>query len=117
MDEHVRAWLAGYLDAWRSNDAGAVGALFTSDATYRFDPADDPITGREAIVAAWLDAKDQPGTWTAQVEPLVVTDEVAIISGTVDYTSGKRYSNLWVLRLDRDGAATDFTEWYMPRTT
>jgi hypothetical protein len=28
-------------------------------------------------------------------------------------SSGKDYSNLWVVRLDRDGRCTHFTEWWM----
>lgn len=113
--EQVRSWVARYVEAWSSNEPQAIGALFAPDATYRFNPSDAPITGREAIVAAWLESRDEPGTWRAHLEPLVVTDDVAVVSGTVDYDEGDDYSNLWVLRLDSDGAATDFTEWYMPR--
>ena len=116
MDEQqVRTWVAAYVEAWENNDAAAVGSLFTPHATYRYDPADEPLRGREAIVASWLENKDEPGTWTAQFEPLAVTADVAIVTGTVAYNGGKLYSNLWVIRLDSDGAATDFTEWYMTR--
>lgn len=113
--DQVRAWVAAYLDAWRSNDAEAIGALFATDATYRFDPAEAPYTGREAIVAEWVRRQDEPGTWRARLEPLVVTDDVAIVAGTVDYDDGKLYSNLWVIRFAGDGTAADFTEWYMKR--
>lgn len=113
--DHVRAWLAAYLHAWRSNDAEAIGALFAADATYRFDPAEQPYTGRKAIVAEWIKRQDEPGTWQARLDPLVVTDDVAIVTGTVDYDDENLYSNLWVIRFAADGTATDFTEWYMKR--
>jgi len=114
-EEHVRSWVERYVAAWTSNDPAAIGALFAEDATYRFDPAGEPTVGRDAIVSAWIDSQDEPGTWRAQLEPLAVTDDVAVVSGTVDYDNGNAYSNLWVIRLGVDGAATDFTEWYMPR--
>lgn len=44
-----------------------------------------------------------------------MTDDVAIVTGTVDYDDGKLYSNLWVIRFGADGTATEFTEWYMKR--
>jgi hypothetical protein len=40
---------------------------------------------------------------------------VAIVTGTVDYTNGDRFSNLWLLRFDATGLCREFTEWWMPR--
>ena len=45
------AWLDRYVEAWRSNDAAAIGELFSEDATYSYRGGSDRIEGREAIVA------------------------------------------------------------------
>ena len=114
--EHVRGWVDAYLATWTSNDRADIEALFTPEATYRYRPHGDPVTGRNAIVATWLENKDDPGTWRASLEPLVVQGDLAIVTGTVDYDRGSRFSNLWVLRFGADGRCSDFTEWYMDRS-
>jgi len=51
---------------------------------------------------------------TVDWQPLIVTPEVAIITGTAIYEEPPSvYSNLWVLRLDADGRCREFTEWWM----
>ncbi len=107
----VQRWLDRYLAAWNSNDPAEIGALFTDDANYRFEPYDQPVQGREKIVAGWLEALDKPGTWSAELAPFMVEGDRAIVTGTTSYTSGKVFSNLWVLRMDGD-RCSDFTEWY-----
>jgi len=58
MDEAAfQRWLDGYVGAWKTYDEGAIGALFSEDAKYRFYPWDQPIRGRAAIVANWLEDK------------------------------------------------------------
>jgi len=114
--EHVRGWVGAYLATWTSNDRADIEALFTPEATYRYRPHGDPVTGRDAIVATWLENKDDPGTWRASLEPLVVQGDLAIVTGTVDYDRDSRFSNLWVLRFGADGRCSDFTEWYMDRS-
>lgn len=63
--ETVSAWLRSYVDSWTSYDADAIGGLFTEDASYRYRPFDDPVRGRPAIVASWLEGKGSGGdlTW------------------------------------------------------
>lgn len=109
----VQDWLDRYLTAWESNDPAAVGELFTDDATYAFHPYDDPVRGRDAIVAAWLATKDEPGSWRAALEPTMVDGDRAVITGTTWYADGITYANLWVLRLAPDGRCSDFVEWFM----
>ena len=55
--EQVAAWLAAYLRAWETYDPDAIGGLFTEDATYEYHPFDEPVRGRLAIVASWLEPK------------------------------------------------------------
>jgi ketosteroid isomerase-like protein len=119
----VRDWLDRYEHAWRSNDAEAIRGLFTEEATYRWNPYgrdSDAAVGREAIVAAWLDAPDDPATWQMVSEGLAVNGDLAVARCTVHYSAGaanrdsaETYHNLWVLRLTDDGRCSDFTEHYM----
>jgi ketosteroid isomerase-like protein len=112
-DAHVRGWVDAYLAAWTSNDPADIETLFTPDATYRHRPYRAPIAGRAAIVDDWLEHKDEPGSWRARFEPLVVHDGTAVVTGSVDYATGERYSNLWVIRFADDGRCADYTEWWM----
>jgi ketosteroid isomerase-like protein len=113
--DHVRRWVDSYLAAWTSNDPAAIKDLFTPEASYRVRPYATPKIGVDAIAADWIERKDEPGTWTARLEPLLVHDDIAIVTGEVDYTDGDRYSNLWVIRFGEDARAVEFTEWWMDR--
>ncbi|MCU1443508.1 MAG: hypothetical protein JWQ59_1658 [Cryobacterium sp.] len=114
MTSDVGAWVEGYRRAWESNDPVDIRAIFTEDAEYRTDPWSEPWRGHDEIVSGWLERADEPGDTTFQWSPLAVTDEVAIVQGTTEYaSSGATYSNLWVIRLNDDGRAREFTEWWM----
>src|SRR5215207_8984480 len=113
--DQVRRWVDDYLTARASNDPDDIRDLFTPTATYRTRPFAPPKTGSEAIIADWIERKDESGTWTAQLEPLLVHDDMAIVTGTVDYTDGDLFSNLWVIRFGDDGRVAEFTEWWMDR--
>jgi ketosteroid isomerase-like protein len=114
--DDVRAWLNAYVEAWRTYDPAAIGALFTEDATYAYHPWDgenDLVRGRDAIVANWLEEQDKPGSWEAQYRPLMVEGERAVATGATRYANGKFYWNLFVLRFGGDGRCAEFVEWYM----
>lgn len=108
-------WTRAYVEAWTSNDPGQIGALFSDDARYLTSPDSEPRIGREAIVAGWLDDRDDPGSWTFEWEILEEHDGFVAIQGRTEYPAERDYLNLWIVRLDPDGRATAFTEWYMPR--
>ena len=114
-DDLVRRWIADYLLAWRTHDRSQIESLFTDDATYRPQPDSQPASGRAAIADAWLSEVDDPGTWTAELEPMLIQDRTAIITGWTDYADGERFLNLWVVRFGDDGRCADFTEWWMAR--
>ncbi|WP_127792744.1 nuclear transport factor 2 family protein [Agromyces sp. LHK192] len=116
MSSAGAAWVEGYIRAWETNDPDDIGALFTDDAVYEYRP-DDPeaARGREAIIREWIEADDQPGTWTYDWTLLVDTPELAVVVGRVEYPAEKDYDSLWVVRLEPDGRASRFTEWYMER--
>lgn len=114
--DEVRAWLDAYINAWRSYDPDAIGALFAEDATYAYHPYDEGeevLEGREAIVADWLHERDDPGTWKADYRPLVVEGRRAVAEGTTSYGDGRLYWNVWALRFDEEGRCAEFVEWFM----
>ncbi len=111
----VTAWIENYRAAWRSNDPALIAGLFAEDAAYFPEPFGAPWRGRDEIVARWLARKDEADTWTFEWHPLVVTQDLAVIEGETVYPD-RRYSNLWVLRLDEVGQARQFTEWWMDQS-
>ncbi|GAB2457704.1 ketosteroid isomerase-like protein [Conyzicola lurida] len=115
--DEATTWVEAYRDAWLSNDADEVGALFTDDAVYEFRPNDpEPWRGREAIVAGWLEEPDSPETWKFDFEIRgILGDGTAVVQGVTEYLDERpTYENLWIIRLDH-GQATHFTEWFMVR--
>ena len=111
---HVQEWLDAYVEAWRSYDEAAIRALFAEDATYAFHPYDDPETGRDAIVASWLEDRDEPGSWEASYAPALIDGDRAIATGETRYPDdGNVFSNLFEIDFDADGRCRRFVEWYM----
>jgi hypothetical protein len=113
MKDTVTAWIDDYRRAWESNTAADIRALFVEDAEYRTEPYAEPWIGVDAIVAGWIEAKDEPGETTFDWSRLVTTDDLAVVTGTTVYAAGPTYSNLWVIRFVPDGRAISFTEWWM----
>ncbi|BAS11552.1 hypothetical protein AHiyo4_49740 [Arthrobacter sp. Hiyo4] len=122
MSDAVRSWMEKYIAAWTSNNPEDIRALFTEEAVYATRPHDaDAWRGREQIVAGWLEARDDPGNWTFDWTLLGEngpgTDGgLVFVQGFTDYLGDNpSYDNLWVIRLEPDGRASEFTEWFMER--
>ena len=112
--ERLQSWLDAYVEAWRTYDRDAIARLFSADATYAYHPYDDePLRGRDAIVASWLEEPDAAGSWEAAYRPLLIDADRAVATGETRYANGKTYSNLYVLRFDGEGRCAEFIEWYM----
>jgi ketosteroid isomerase-like protein len=119
--DDVQAWLDRYVDAWRSSQPADIEALFTDDAAYRYRPYGGDaraVRGRAAIVRAWLDEGDAPGSWEARYEPFAVEDDRAVAVGWSRYRATddepeRTYHNAFLLRFDADGRCAEFTEFYM----
>lgn len=117
----LRDWLDRYVAAWRTNDAGDVAALFTEDAVYRYRPYGGDahaVRGRDAIVAAWLEEGDPPGSWEASYAPWAIDGERAVATGTSRYLATgngpeRTYHNAFLLRFAPDGRCAEFSEYYM----
>jgi hypothetical protein len=116
-----KQWLDRYVDAWRLNDPAAVGDLFSAEARYAYDPFDEALVGRTAIVASWLTEPDVPGTWEADYEVLAVDGDTYVAHGRTRYLTDDRtavdreFANVFVCRFDAEGRCREFTEWYMRR--
>jgi ketosteroid isomerase-like protein len=115
--DDVQRWLDAYVEAWRTYDAETIGALFAPDATYRYHAYDEPLTGRDAIVANWVDDPDAAGSWSARYEPYAVDGDRAVAIGESRYFEPDGslrtiFYNLWTLRFDDEGQCLDFVEYY-----
>ncbi len=125
--EHVKRWLDDYVSAWKSYDADEIAALFADDVEYRYHPYDEPVRGRDAVVASWLgesehegaSERDEPGTYEASYAPVAVDGDVAVATGTSTYTKepggpvDSIYHNCFVIRFAEDGRCREFTEWFI----
>jgi ketosteroid isomerase-like protein len=127
----AQEWLDRYVDAWRSYDPTEIGALFSDDVVYRYHAYDDPIVGREAVVASWLgdeapdvaSTRDEPGTYDATYAPVAVDGDTVVAQGSTTYLTepggpvDRVYDNCFVMRFDDDGRCREFTEFYVRRPT
>lgn len=122
--DEVQKWLDSYIAAWRSNDPGEIGALFSSEAVYSFRPTveeEHSVTGRDQIVARWLKTPEDPATWDASYEPYAVEGQKAVAVGWTSYEpqgddGAKFYDNAFLLRFDEAGACAEFREFYFSRS-
>ena len=112
-------WLHRYVEAWRTYDRDAIGALFSDDATYRYHPQDEPIVGREAIVDDWLENPDENGTYDGNYEPVAIDGDVHVATGWSRYLDGPggeprdEYCNVYICRFNDAGECTEFTEYWI----
>ena len=110
------------MRAWETYAPDAIGDLFTDDATYSFHPYDEPVVGRQAIVAAWLKDADAPRTYEASYKPIAIDGDVAVVNGRSRYFKDssrseltREWDNIFVIQFDKDGRCRSFREWYVAR--
>jgi hypothetical protein len=119
--DDVRSWLDRYIDAWRRNERQPILDLFTEGATYSYGPYRQPIRGRDAIADSWLEGPDAPDSWDAVYDPIAVDGDTAVVHGRSRYYNDDRtqlrteYDNLFVIRFDGQGRATEFSEWFIEK--
>ena len=95
---------------------------------YRYHPWDEPLRGREAIVADWLtpdgdaSTRDADGTYDAHYEPWSIDGERVVAAGQSTYwTAADRatiravYDNVFLLVFDGGGRCSSFIELFMER--
>jgi hypothetical protein len=113
-------WLERYRAAWTTDDPQQIGALFTEEATYSPWPFSKPWEGREAIVAKWIERGDSKDPWRFESELVAVEGDTGVVKGLTTYPAHDdeaedAYSNIWVIRLEPDGRARSFAEWWIQR--
>ena len=122
-------WLNRYVDAWISYDRADIARLFSDDVAYRYHPYDEPIVGRDAVVASWLgdlesddaSTRDAPGTYEADYAPIAVDGDTVVATGSSRYRDEpggpvvRTYENCFVMRFDGEGRCREFTEYYLRR--
>ena len=105
----------GWTATWRPGRATTRPPSATcsaTDATYRYHPEDEPLGGRAAIVADWLEDPDAAGTYDAHYEPLAIDGEAHVASGWTRYFDARRatlrdeYWNIYLVTFDDAGQAT-----------
>ncbi|MET0789425.1 MAG: nuclear transport factor 2 family protein [Cellulomonas sp.] len=125
----VDRWLDDYVAAWKSYDRDAIGALFADDVEYRYHPYDEPVRGRDSVVAAWREeaefpgasGRDEPGIYDGSYRAVAIDGDVAVAVGQSTYTDGpdgpvaEVYDNCFLLRFDDEGRCREFTEWFVKR--
>jgi len=125
----AQRWLDRYVDAWLSYDPDDISDLFTEDVTYRYHPYDEPVVGRDAVVASWLgedasgaaSTRDTPGTYEAEYAPIAVDGDTVVATGTSHYREvpggpiTRTYENCFIIRFDTEARCRDFTEYYLRR--
>jgi hypothetical protein len=114
-----RSWLDRYVDAWRLLDPAAIGDLFSTDVRYAYDPFEEAVVGRQAMIESWLSDPDEPGSWEADYEVLAIDGDTYVAHGRTRYLTDDRsgvdreFANVFVCRFDADGRCREFTEYYM----
>jgi hypothetical protein len=119
--DDVQRWLDAFVDAWRRNERQPILDLFSEDATYSYGAYRTPLRGREAIADSWLEDPDAPDSWSAAYEPIAVDGNTAVAHGRSQYYGDDRssvrteYDNIFVIRFDDHGRATEFAEWFVEK--
>ena len=109
----MERWVDAYVRAWDTNDPEEIAALFSESARYFTAPYREPWNGQATILEEWLGRKDAQGDWSFRYEVLGIDGDLAFVRGWTHYETDFDYSNLWVIRLDGDGRASEFIEWWM----
>jgi len=114
----VRRWLAAYEAAWRAPGTEGLAEIFTSDASYRQSPYQEPVVGLDAVRRMWDEEREGPDeVFTLATDIVAVDGPTAVVRAEVRYGDPVRqeYRDLWIMRLGDDGRCNWFEEWpYWP---
>jgi hypothetical protein len=107
-------WIVAYGRAWRTAGTAAVRDLFTTEASYRPAPFDEPLHGWEAIAVFWEAEREGPDEiFTLAAEVVAADGATGVARLEVRYGDPvtQTYRDLWIIELDDTGRCTAFEEW------
>ena len=114
VSDRFSDWIGAYETAWRTAGTGALGRLFTEDATYRPGPFELTISGLDAIAEFWESERDGPDEVFSVAYGLVAAQgDTGVARVEVTYAGSRQrtYRNLWVIALAHDDRCRGFEEW------
>lgn len=89
----VETFMASFIAAWPTRDAGAVAAFFHEDAVYHNIPL-DPVCGRPAIQATVARFMDMGGRVTVDIRHVIAEAGVVMVERTDHFVDGDRSISL-----------------------
>lgn len=113
----VAEWVEAYEALWRAPGTDLLADVFAPDVVYLPSPWARPLHGLEALAAFWETERDGPDeAFTLTSRVLAVDGDTAVVRVDVDYGTGNRWRDLWVLTFDAEGRCASFEEWpFAPR--
>ena len=106
LQQQVMAAERAFAKTMADRDHAAFAALLSDEAI--FFNGEEPIRGKDAVVAAWkpfYDGADAPFSWEPDRVEVIETGSLALSTGPVRDPSGKvigRFNSIW--RRDSSGA-------------
>jgi ketosteroid isomerase-like protein len=121
IDEtRIRHWLAAYRHAWTTDDPAEIAALFSEDVRYFTAPYREPLAGVEAVSGYWRGEREAEIPWSFEYQVLAQEGDLFVVRAVTTYPEGTNdaedpevFHNLWLVRLDDDGRASEFVEYFM----
>lgn len=108
----LQQWIEQYERAWRTEGTDVLAELFTDDVVYSASPWADPITGLAALGEFWDAQRESAAEQFSMTSEIVALDgSVGVVRVSVEYGSGDRWRDLWIVRFDEDGRCAAFEEW------
>ena len=117
--EQLQSWLDTYRRAWETRDAGLVVTLFTDDATYQETPFAEPMRGRDAIHAYWIDkVVNHQEQINFGYEILAVRDDTGIARWWARFVrirsrAAVKLDGVFLLTFDASGRCQALREWWV----
>ena len=104
-------------EAWESRNARAAANLFSANVSYRENPFDESLQGREEVERYWQEMIAEQEEVRVSFEILAVTAERAVVNWRADYTDAKTKERATVNgvsagRFDSEGLCGEWLEWW-----